>query len=68
MHNLITANQLKTQSDGIIPCNGHDANLDRQDGLEEAPLHDAVLIGVAIEYLYGDKKILLSIAEGVCTI
>ena len=49
--NLFTAKQLKTQTVEVIPLNGHDANLDRQDGLEEAPLHDAVFIGVAIEYL-----------------
>ena len=49
--NLFTATQLKTQADENIPLNGHDANLDRQDGLEEAPLHDAVLVGVAIEHL-----------------
>ena len=49
--NLFTAKQLKTQRDEPHPLNGHDANLDRQDGLEEAPLHDAVYIGVAIEYL-----------------
>ena len=49
--NLFTAKQLKTQADGNVPLNGHDAHLDRQDGLEEAPLHDAVFICVAIEYL-----------------
>ena len=45
--------QLKTQRDGNIPLNGHDANLDRQDGLEEVPLHYAVSVGVATEYLEG---------------
>ena len=50
--NLFTANkQLKTQAVENVPLNGRDANLDRQDGLEEAPLHNAVLIGVAVEYL-----------------
>ena len=48
---LFTAKQLKTQRDGIFPLNGHDANLDRKDGLEEAPLNDAVFIGVAFKYL-----------------
>ena len=46
-----TGKQFKTKRDDTIPLNGYDANLDRQDGLEEAPLHDAVYIGVAIEYL-----------------
>ena len=48
---LLTAKQLKTQRDKSAPLDGHDANLDRQDGLKEAPLHYAVSIGVAIEYL-----------------
>ena len=52
---LLKTKQLKTQRDGIFPLNGHDANLGRQDGLEEAPLHDAVLVGVAIDYLEGGQ-------------
>ena len=52
---LFTAKQLKTQRDEPLPLNGHDTNLDRQDGLEEAPLHDAVSVGVAIEYLEGGQ-------------
>ncbi len=51
--NLFTAKQLKTHSDEPLPLNGYDANLDRQDGLKEVPLHDAVSIDVAIEYLGG---------------
>ena len=48
--NLFTAKQLKTQRDDSIPLNGHDANLDRQDGLDEAPLHDAISVEVTIKY------------------
>ena len=54
-YNLFTAKQLKTQRDEVIPLNGHDANLDGQDGLEEVPLLDAVVISVAIEYLEGEN-------------
>ena len=49
--NLFTAKQLKTQTDDCIPLNGHDANLDCQDGLEEAPLYDAISVEVTVEYL-----------------
>ena len=37
----------------VVPLNGRDANLDRQDGLEEVPLLDAVFVDIAIEYLEG---------------
>ena len=48
---MSTAEQLKTQGNEIILFDEHDADFDHQEGLEEAPLHDAVMIGVAIKYL-----------------